>query len=423
MCHCCWLRALACDPRPQTLYRTLHHAFISESGANIFAIVFDFYQAYTAAQGDQQQRNEYTASLLFWYRSIQTYAGSELGVTAFMVGTHADEVAEACGAAPWKTPLPPQLVEAAEMVDRMLQEAFKQHHPEGWEGQFVLTGVREDGAEVSGVVLGFFPWGPGVDVDLIQQAISASIDKQPCFNAEYPVCWLRAVEALQLSGRDLMRVDEVMALLQPLDPSFADVGTVKAMLQQFHRVGELIFFDHLTPSVTENLVVIQPLWVVEAFKPVMARKPFGEALTAEELTVPASLASRSPGPVSAEAWHAMWRQFLEGGLLSRDLLEHHLWRDVVDPALVDTALLLLERLDLILPLRPGGSGYMLVPCVPLHYWPPGEGVEGVEESDVVLRLKCKGEALLPGGFFPRLLLEGVRQKVGGLLHTSMGLGG
>jgi hypothetical protein len=38
------------------MYRVLHHVFISEAGAGIFAIVFNLSEAYTATQQDQQKQ-------------------------------------------------------------------------------------------------------------------------------------------------------------------------------------------------------------------------------------------------------------------------------------------------------------------------------------------------------------------------------
>lgn len=352
-------------------------------------------------------QDEYLATILFWYRSIQTYASSEIGKTAFMIGTHADDLAKAVGSESWREPFTDKMTEALQNIDHMLRRAFIKGAD--WEAAFVLhVSVT---TKIDKLELGFFPWGPEANIGGITAAITASVKEALALADEYPVSWIVALEALQKSGEDVMRVADIMDIIQPLHASFSDLSIVRAMLQQFHRVGEVIYFNQLTPSPMENIVALRPMWLVDTFRPIMNRTVVP---TAAELTVPPSLASRKPGPVSQEAWTAQWHLFLREGLLSHDLLEHSLWTSV-DPTIMDVTLLLLERLDLVMPLRPLDSktrgGYMLVPCVPMHHWQPGQGMQSLDDSQVVMVLGCKEATLLPGGFFSRLLLEGVRQKV------------
>jgi hypothetical protein len=351
-------------------------------------------------------QDEYLATILFWYRSIQTYASSKIGVTAFMIGTHADELATAVGSESWREPFTVNMWQALQKIDDMLCGAFLKDAK--WDTVFVLN---VNGVYTHQIELGFFPWGPEEDIAGIREAIVASVREASALAAEYPASWIAALEALQKSGEDVMRMADIMAIVQPLHASFSDLPTVRAMLQQFHRVGEVIYFDQLTPSPVDNIVCLRPMWLADTFRPIMNRTVVP---TAAELTVPPSLASRKPGPVSQDAWTAQWHLFLREGLLSHDLLEHSLWTSV-DPTIMDVTLLLLERLDLVMPLRSPDSksrgGYMLVPCVPMHHWQPGEGMQSLDDSQVVMVLGCKEATLLPGGFFSRLLLEGVRHKV------------
>jgi hypothetical protein len=241
-----------------------------------------------------------------------------------------------------------------------------------------------------------------------------SVKGQTAFDEEYPVLWVRVLEHMHKSGEEVVRGAQALQMARQVEGGLEE-DTVRAMLAQFHRVGEVIYFDRLTPLFAENIVVLRPLWVATMFREILTRKTGGDgaltgALAPEEEAVPPALALR----VTPDAWRALWRLFLEEGMLSQLLLEHYLWAGK-GAAMVEITLLLMERLDLLLPLQQGGAksrGFILVPSAPLNYWAPGVGTLKAEESDVLLKLSCE-MGHLPGGFFSRLLLQGLRSRVWG----------
>lgn len=158
----------------------LHHVFISEAGASIFAIVFNLSEAYAATQQDQQKQVGTGISLLSdltptpqmlgipvstgvfsfrlcvrrpttrtstWLRSSSGTAQSRpmpavRSAKPFMIGTHADELAKAVGSESWREPFTVKMWQALYKIEVMLRRASLQGA--GWEAAFVLdvSGAR-----------------------------------------------------------------------------------------------------------------------------------------------------------------------------------------------------------------------------------------------------------------------------------------
>ena len=278
----------------------------------------------------------------------------------FLVCTHADEP---CGGAD-------PFVLAREVFGSLETKSYKNQL---YQDVFVVDNTKSGSkAECS-------------EVKRLWEKVLAVAKELPQMKKDYPIKWLRFEEALQTKvkeGQKWISLKEARLIASKLchiehEERFATV------LNFLHDQRILIHFD--SPPLLNDMVILDPQWLVDLFTSVITVKP---------------------GPYEGEE-RELWRRLQTEGILEYKLLEL-VWDPLLIPKEIFPSLLeIMEKFSLLCPWPSSdascGKQY-LVPSMLMSH-PPKDIIKLVASSQIPSFYIRFESGQVPPGFFPRLLLQ------------------
>ena len=223
------------------------------------------------------------------------------------------------------------------------------------------------------------------EVKRLWEKVVAVAKELPHMKEDYPIKWLRFEEALQTTvkdGKNWISLEETRLIASKLCHIDDDQGFA-ALLNFLHDQRILIHFD--SSPLLNNMVILDPQWLVDLFTSVITVKP---------------------GPHEGKE-RELWRRFQTEGILEYKLLEL-VWDPLLIPKEIFPSLLeIMEKFSLLCPWPSSdascGKQY-LVPSMLMSH-PPKDIIKLVASSQIPSLYIRFESGQVPPGFFPRLLLQ------------------
>ena len=278
----------------------------------------------------------------------------------FLVCTHADEP---CGGAD-------PFVLAREVFGSLETKSYKNQL---YQDVFVVDNTKSGSkAECS-------------EVKCLWEKVLAVAKELPQMKKDYPIKWLRFEEALQTKvkeGQKWISLKEARLIASKLchiehEERFA------TLLNFLHDQRILIHFD--SPPLLNDMVILDPQWLVDLFTSVITVKP---------------------GPYEGEE-RELWRRLQTEGILEYKLLEL-VWDPLLIPKEMFPSLLeIMKKFSLLCTWRSSdascGDQY-LVPSMLMSH-PPKDIIKLVASAQIPSFYIRFESGQVPPGFFPRLVLQ------------------
>ena len=222
------------------------------------------------------------------------------------------------------------------------------------------------------------------EVKRLWEKVLAVAKELPQMKKDYPVKWLRFEKALQTAvreGKKWISLEETRLIASKLchieDQGFA------TLLNFLHDQRILIHFD--SSPLLNNMVILDPQWLVDLFTSVITVKP---------------------GPYE-EKERELWRRLQTEGILEYKLLEL-VWGPLLIPEEIFPSLLkIMEKFSLLCPWPSSdascGKQY-LVPSMLMSH-PPKDIIKLVASAQIPSFYIRFESGHVPPGFFPRLLMQ------------------
>lgn len=380
-----------------------HRMFIQSDG--IFVGVFDLVKALSPSAQDEVVQN-----LAFWLNSVHSSCRADPSVRNFLlVGTHKDQLTG------------PDVQKRLRDFSARLERQLDRHDA-------MRRLIRPDAAAAAGEdhPLLFFAvtcdtrGGEDRMLAAVRHAIMTSAEALPALQEERPILWLRVLNRLQETGREVMTLSEARQIADAEAMRFKGRAMTedeaRVMLETLHAIGEVICFYGLMSDPGKNLVVLQPLWAARMFRQVLVRadlEPGGHGLLLHRPGDPLP-----PGFETRAELLDAWTRYTETGVIGRRLLEV-LWKE--GPEHREATLKLLEAMEMICQVPgkadEGEAQRWFVPCLPLATASREGGAAGRgsiaedqrqegQPEEQLCRFDFSG--FLPAGMLPRALLAGLR---------------
>ena len=223
------------------------------------------------------------------------------------------------------------------------------------------------------------------EVKRLWEKVLAVAKELPHMKEDYPIKWLRFEKALQTTvkeGKKWISLEETRLIASKLCHIEDDQGFA-TLLNFLHDQRILIHFD--SSPLLNNMVILDPQWLVDLFTSVITVKP---------------------GPYEGKE-RELWRRLQTEGILEYKLFEL-VWDPLLIPKEIFPSLLeIMEKFSLLCPWPSSdascGKQY-LVPSMLM--WHPLKNIHKLVASARIPSLFIKFESgQVPPGFFPRLVLQ------------------
>ena len=223
------------------------------------------------------------------------------------------------------------------------------------------------------------------EVKRLWEKVLAVAKELPQMKEDYPIKWLRFEEALQTKvkeGQKWISLKEARLIASKLC-HIEDGQGFATLLNFLHDQRILIHFD--SPPLLNDMVILDPQWLVDLFTSVITVKP---------------------GPYEGEE-RELWRRLQTEGILEYKLLEL-VWDPLLIPKEIFPSLLeIMEKFSLLCTWRSSdascGDQY-LVPSMLMSH-PPGNIIKLVASAQIPSFYIRFESGQVPPGFFPRLVLQ------------------
>ena len=223
------------------------------------------------------------------------------------------------------------------------------------------------------------------EVKRLWEKVLAVAKELPQMKEDYPIKWLRFEEALQTKvkeGQKWISLKEARLIASKLC-HIEDGQRFATLLNFLHDQRILIHFD--SPPLLNDMVILDPQWLVDLFTSVITVKP---------------------GPYEGEE-RELWRRLQTEGILEYKLLEL-VWDPLLIPKEIFPSLLeIMEKFSLLCPWPSSdvscGDQY-LVPSMLMSH-PPGNIIKLVASAQIPSFYIRFESGQVPPGFFPRLVLQ------------------
>ena len=243
--------------------------------------------------------------LHFWMNSVASLAEGKKGSSScppvIFVSTHADK--------PYAAGCPRDL--AREVYGNLQSKPYKSHLVDDF---FVVDNSRSGSEEED------------PEVSRLRVKVQETAGNLQDAYERIPVKWLRLEKSLKMSveeGFNYLTCDAVEKIARDVC-GIADAKAFRAALDFLHEQRVLVHFDDT--SQLDDLVIINPQWLIDVFKEVITIRPFEE--------------QQSP-------YKEHWKQLEDTGILKKDLLEHVWSHLVTDQDTVEALVVIMERFSLL----------------------------------------------------------------------------
>ena len=223
------------------------------------------------------------------------------------------------------------------------------------------------------------------EVKRLWEKVRAVAKELPQMKEDYPVKWLRFEKALQTAvreGKKWISLEETRLIASKLCHIEDDQGFA-TLLNFLHDQRILIHFD--SSPLLNNMVILDPQWLVELFTSVITVKP---------------------GPYEGKE-RELWRRLQTEGILEYKLLEL-VWDPLSIPKEMFPSLLeIMEKFSLLCPWPSSDascSKQYLVPSMLMSH-PPKDIIKLVASAQIPSFYIRFESGQVPPGFFPRLVLQ------------------
>lgn len=221
------------------------------------------------------------------------------------------------------------------------------------------------------------------EIERLRKEVFAVADQLLKTKEEIPIRWLKYEKALKLmrdDGHKYLPLDTAKEIASEA----CDIGDdeLVTLLDFLHDQRIVIHFSD-TPALNK-IVVLDPQWLINVFKKIIAAKPH----------------FRKGGEIEA-----LWYEFESTGILQKKIIQYQ-WTPFVNyEDTCESLLKIMEKFSLICPWPSSGSSeqYLVPSMLKSH---PTDGVLDLLASANVPSLFLKFDSgHVPQGFFPRMLLQ------------------
>ena len=224
------------------------------------------------------------------------------------------------------------------------------------------------------------------EVKRLRKKVLAVAKNLPQMKDAIPIKWLQYEKALQVTMKEghnwisLEMAKQIASEVCKID----DDQELLTLLNFLHDQRILIHYDD-TPLLN-NMVVLDPQWLVDVFKKLITVKPYDQ----EE-----------------REFEELWRRLESTGILDEKLLEH-MWGPLLDQQETFASLIeIMEKFSLLCPWPSSdascGKQYLVPSMLMLH---PPKYILGLVHSANIPSLFLKFKSgQVPPGLFPRLVLQ------------------
>ena len=224
------------------------------------------------------------------------------------------------------------------------------------------------------------------EVIRLRQDILAVAKELPQMREDIPVKWLKYEKALQATkeeGRRWISLDKARYIASEVCQIYEERDLV-TLLNFLHDQRVLVYFDDT--HVLNNLVVLDPQWLIDVFKKVITVTPYDH---------------------TERGFKELWRKLETKGLLEQELLRH-VWGPLFNQQETCESLIgIMEKFSLLCP-WPSSDGscskQYLVPSMLMSH-PPQDVIKLVTSATIPSLFLKFESGQIPPSFFPRLVLQ------------------
>ena len=225
-----------------------------------------------------------------------------------------------------------------------------------------------------------------LEIKRVWENVLAVAKELPQMNKDYPIKWLRFEKVLQImvkDGKKWISLEDTKTIASKLCNIDND-WEFTTMMNFLHDQRILIHFDN--SPLLNNMVILDPQWLVQLFTSVISVKP---------------------GPYDGEEERELWSKLQTEGILEYKLLEQVWVPLLIQKEIFQSLLEIMEKFSLLCPWPSSdascGKQY-LVPSMLM--WHPLKNIHKLVASARIPSLFIKFESgQVPPGFFPRLVLQ------------------
>ena len=225
-------------------------------------------------------------------------------------------------------------------------------------------------------------------VQLLRKELVSVAKQLPLTHDSIPIKWLKFEKTLQVAkkrGHKCISLEEAKEIAKACDIN--EDKEIETLMDYLHDLRSLIHFRDNADL--NNLVVLDPQWLVDVFKRVITVKPY------------------DPYDRKEENFLTLWCKLEEEGILDDELLAH-VWGPLFDKEDEQTFQILIEimkKFSLLCPWPLGGKNKSyLVPSM-LRSHPPEEALKLVKKAKVPPLFVKFLNGQVPPDLFPRLVVQ------------------
>ena len=225
-------------------------------------------------------------------------------------------------------------------------------------------------------------------VQLLRKELVSVAKQLPLTHDSIPIKWLKFEKTLQVAkkrGHKCISLEEAKEIAKACDIN--EDKEIETLMDYLHDLRSLIHFRDNADL--NNLVVLDPQWLVDVFKRVITVKPY------------------DPYDRKEENFLTLWCKLEEEGILDDELLAH-VWGPLFDKEDEQTFQILIEimkKFSLLCPWPLGGENKSyLVPSM-LRSHPPEEALRLVKKAKVPPLFVKFLNGQVPPDLFPRLVVQ------------------
>ena len=225
-------------------------------------------------------------------------------------------------------------------------------------------------------------------VQLLRKELVSVAKQLPLTHDSIPIKWLKFEKTLQVAkkrGHKRISLEEAKEIAKACD--IDEDKEIETLMDYLHDLRSLIHFRDNADL--NNLVVLDPQWLVDVFKRVITVKPY------------------DPYDRKEKKFSTLWCKLEEDGILDEELLVH-VWGPLFDKENEQTFQILIEimkKFSLLCPWPLGGKNKSyLVPSM-LRSHPPEEVLGLVKKANVPSLFVKFLNGQVPPDLFPRLVVQ------------------
>jgi len=225
-----------------------------------------------------------------------------------------------------------------------------------------------------------------IDVVHLRKEVFAVAKELPQMKEAIPIKWLQYEKMLQITKEDGYKHISLELAKQIASEGceIVEDEEILTLLNFLHDQRILIHFDD-TPELN-NLVVLDPQWLIDVFKKVITVKPYD---------------------YKERKFKELWRQLETTGILEEELLEH-VWSPLFDCEETCAGLIaIMEKFSLLCPLPTVHAlcrQQYLVPSMLMSH-PPEEIIKLIASAPIPSLFLRFESGLVPAGLFSRLVVK------------------